>query len=36
VGICDGSVRIVNTTISHKTWKAAMTPNGNEVLGNDW
>ncbi|HEY7308335.1 MAG TPA: DUF1559 domain-containing protein [Gemmataceae bacterium] len=36
VGICDGSVRTVATTISHKTWKAAMTPNGGEVLGNDW
>jgi hypothetical protein len=29
-------VRTVSTTISHKTWKAAMTPNGNEVLGTDW
>ncbi|HEY7152800.1 MAG TPA: DUF1559 domain-containing protein [Gemmataceae bacterium] len=36
VGICDGSVRTVSTAISHKTWKAAMTPNGGEVLGNDW
>ena len=36
VGMCDGSVRTVNTTISHKTWKAAITPNGGEVLGNDW
>ncbi|MGH7224793.1 MAG: DUF1559 domain-containing protein, partial [Gemmataceae bacterium] len=35
-GIMDGSVRTVDVTISHKTWKAAMTPNGNEVLGNDW
>ena len=36
VGICDGSVRIVSKDISHKTWKEAMTPNGGEVLGNDW
>jgi Tfp pilus assembly protein PilE len=36
VALFDGSVRTVNATISHKTWKAAMTPNGNEVLGNDW
>lgn len=36
VAICDGSVRIVNNSISHKTWKAALTPNGAEVLGPDW
>ena len=36
VGICDGSVRLVADGISHKTWKAAMTPKGGEVLGNDW
>jgi type II secretory pathway pseudopilin PulG len=36
VGLCDGSVRIVNQSISHKTWKAAITPNGGEVLGADW
>jgi hypothetical protein len=36
VGLCDGSVRTVSTTISHETWKAAMTPAGNEVLGPDW
>jgi Tfp pilus assembly protein PilE len=36
VGICDGSVRTVSTGISHATWKAAMTPSGGEVLGNDW
>jgi type II secretory pathway pseudopilin PulG len=36
VAICDGSVRTVSTGISHKTWKEAMTPNGGEVLGNDW
>jgi type II secretory pathway pseudopilin PulG len=36
VALFDGSVRTVSTDISHKTWKAAMTPNGGEVLGNDW
>ena len=36
VGMCDGSVRTVSTAISHKTWKAAITPNGGEVLGNDF
>jgi hypothetical protein len=36
VGLADGSVRTVNSSISHKTWKAAMTPNGGEVLGDDW
>jgi prepilin-type processing-associated H-X9-DG protein len=37
VGMCDGSVRSVNAKkISHETWKAAMTPNGGEVLGDDW
>lgn len=36
VGMFDGSARAVDTSISHKTWKAALTPNGGEVLGNDW
>jgi hypothetical protein len=36
VGICDGSVRTVSKSVSHKTWKAAMTPAGGEVLGSDW
>lgn len=36
VGLFDGSVRSVSTDISHKTWKAAMTPNGGEILGADW
>jgi hypothetical protein len=35
-GLADGSVRTVSTAISHETWKAAMTPNGGEVLGADW
>jgi type II secretory pathway pseudopilin PulG len=36
VGICDGSVRTVSQGVSQKTWKAAMTPKGGEILGNDW
>jgi hypothetical protein len=35
-GLLDGSVRTMTITVSLKTWKAAMTPNGGEVLGNDW
>jgi type II secretory pathway pseudopilin PulG len=36
VGMCDGSARPVKDTISHTTWKAAITPDGCEVLGSDW
>ncbi len=36
VGMCDGSVRAVDMKVSHKTWKAAMTPNAGDQLGNDW
>jgi prepilin-type processing-associated H-X9-DG protein len=36
VGMADGSVRIVSASISGETWWAACTPNGGEVLGNDW
>jgi type II secretory pathway pseudopilin PulG len=36
VGMFDGSVRMVADGISHKTWKAVMTPKGGEALGNDW
>src|SRR5205807_5140640 len=40
VGMCDGSVRTVNRSLSAKTWYAANTPNGGEVLGGgdykDW
>jgi type II secretory pathway pseudopilin PulG len=36
VGILDGSVRAVDMKVSHKTWKAAMTPNAGDALGNDW
>jgi type II secretory pathway pseudopilin PulG len=37
VGLLDGSVRTINSnSITHKTWKAALTPNGGELLGTDW
>jgi prepilin-type processing-associated H-X9-DG protein len=36
VGMADGSVRFVNQAISPQTWYFACTPNGGEVLGNDW
>jgi type II secretory pathway pseudopilin PulG len=37
VALADGSTRSVNAKkISHETWKAAITPNGGEVLGADW
>jgi prepilin-type N-terminal cleavage/methylation domain-containing protein/prepilin-type processing-associated H-X9-DG protein len=32
----DGSVRFVSGTISGRTWFAACTPSGGEILGNDW
>jgi prepilin-type N-terminal cleavage/methylation domain-containing protein len=34
--LLDGSVRGVNSKITATTWNAAMTPNGGEVLGQDW
>ena len=36
VGLLDGSVRGVSTSISWYTFYSAMTPQGGEVLGNDW
>ncbi len=36
VGLGDGSVRTVAPGVSGATWWSAMTPNGGEVLGNDW
>jgi prepilin-type N-terminal cleavage/methylation domain-containing protein len=36
VCLCDGSVRTVSPSISLTTWSAAFTPQGGEVLGNDW
>jgi hypothetical protein len=36
VGLADGSVRILNPSMSGETWWAAVTPAGNEVLASDW
>ncbi len=37
VGLGDGSVRVIDAKkISYDTWKAAITPAGNDILGNDW
>jgi hypothetical protein len=32
----DGSVRGVSASLTLRTWNAALTPAGGEVLGNDW
>jgi prepilin-type processing-associated H-X9-DG protein len=36
VAMCDGSVRFVAEGVSFKTWQAAATRDGGEVLGKDW
>jgi prepilin-type N-terminal cleavage/methylation domain-containing protein len=36
VGLADGSVRTVSRHVSETTFWGAVTPNGGEVLGNDW
>jgi hypothetical protein len=36
VGLGDGSVRLISSSVSPATWWAACTPNGGEVLGTDW
>jgi prepilin-type N-terminal cleavage/methylation domain-containing protein len=36
VGMGDGSVRSVSASISLRTWNAALSPAGGEVLGSDW
>jgi prepilin-type N-terminal cleavage/methylation domain-containing protein len=36
VGLGDGSVRGVAQGLSAPTWWAALTPNGGDILGNDW
>jgi WD40 repeat protein len=36
VGMADGSVRFVRKSVSEKTIRAAITPNGGEVIGPDW
>lgn len=36
VGLGDGSVRTVSTSIGAATWWAAWTPANGDILGNDW
>ena len=36
VGLADGSVRTLASSISGKTWWAAVTPADGDVLGSDW
>ncbi|HZV03567.1 MAG TPA: DUF1559 domain-containing protein [Gemmataceae bacterium] len=36
IAMFDGSVRAASGGVTHNTWKAAMTPAGGEILGNDW
>jgi hypothetical protein len=36
VGLCDGSTRIVTSSITATTWWAACTRNGGDQLGSDW
>jgi hypothetical protein len=36
VGMGDGSVRGVSTSVSQITWGSALTAAGGEVLGSDW
>ncbi len=36
VALGDGSIRLLAPGISEATYWAAVTPNGNEVLGSDW
>ena len=35
-GLGDGSVRLVSGSVTLKTWNAALTPAGGEILGSDW
>lgn len=36
VGLGDGSVRMINTSMSQVTWMRALQPNDGNPLGNDW
>jgi prepilin-type processing-associated H-X9-DG protein len=36
VGMADGSARVVSRDISPETWWHACTPNGNDIIGDDW
>jgi hypothetical protein len=35
-GIADGRIYFVSDRVSEKTLRAALTPRGHEILGNDW
>jgi prepilin-type N-terminal cleavage/methylation domain-containing protein len=35
-GVCDGSVRFISQFIKPQTWAAALTPAGEEPMGDDW
>jgi prepilin-type N-terminal cleavage/methylation domain-containing protein len=36
VALCDASVRSISSSVSADTWTQALTPNGGEVLNQDW
>jgi hypothetical protein len=36
IALADGRVRTIRTSISTATWLAVCTPNGGELIGNDW
>ncbi|MGL4551257.1 MAG: DUF1559 domain-containing protein [Gemmataceae bacterium] len=36
VGLGDGSVRFLAASVAPDTWARALTPNGGEVMGDDW
>ena len=36
VALSDASVRSISSSLGSSTWWASCTPNGGEVLGNDW
>jgi hypothetical protein len=36
VALADGSVRTLSAGMAPATWAAALTPNGGEILTNDW
>jgi prepilin-type N-terminal cleavage/methylation domain-containing protein len=36
VALCDGSVRVVSTSISEVTWRNLLNPVDGQVLGSDW
>jgi prepilin-type N-terminal cleavage/methylation domain-containing protein len=36
VSLCDGSVRLVNSSVTNYSWSSALTPSGGEVLDSSW